>query len=116
HRAPAPRDAHRLSAKFRPAAALLLLFVYYGAYMAVILLGGLVSDEDHIGVLFLAAAAVVAPLCATYVGLVRYAAEEPTGTALRLGRPVWTRILLAVVAGAALAPLAIELRVLMQQL
>jgi membrane protease YdiL (CAAX protease family) len=108
-----------LSAKFRPAGALLLLFVYYGAYMAAILLGGLVSEGDHVGVLFFAAAAVVAPLCATYVGLNRYAAEEPTRAALRLDRPRgrdWIQIGLAVVAGATLAPLAVELRVAMQQL
>jgi hypothetical protein len=105
--------------RFRPAATLLLLLVYYGGYMAVVLLGGMVSEGELVGVLFFAAAAVVAPLAALYVGLTRYAPAEDTVAALGLERPrgrQWLQIALAVLAGAALAPLAIELRVRIQEL
>jgi membrane protease YdiL (CAAX protease family) len=97
---------------FRPSSALLCLFVYYAAYLAVIMLGAAFSEGEHVGVLFVGAAAVVAPLVAVYVGLIRYAPDEPTAPALGLSRPSgWSLVALAVVVGAALAPLAAELRV-----
>jgi len=104
---------------FRPAGALLLLLVYYGAYMAAILFGAMVSEGTFGGVLFFGAAGVVAPLLALYVGLTRYAPEERTVPALRLERPrgrQWAQLALAVAVGAALAPIAVELRVLVQLL
>lgn len=99
------------SRPFSPGAALLLLLVYFAANAVVLLIGDALSDGP-VGSVFFAASAVLAPLVAVYVGLVRHAPEEPTAAALVLGTPhgrAWIHIGLAVVIGAALAPLAYEL-------
>jgi membrane protease YdiL (CAAX protease family) len=99
------------SRPFSPGAALLLLLVYFAANAVVLLIGDSLSDGP-VGSVFFAAAAVLAPLVAVYVGLVRHAPDEPTAAALVLKAPhgrAWVHIALAVVIGAALAPLAYEL-------
>lgn len=99
------------SRPFVPGAALLLLLIYFAASAVVLLIGDSLSDEE-VGVVFFAAAAVVAPLAATYVGLIRHAPNERTSAALRVDTPhgrVYLHILLGLLCGIALAPLATEL-------
>ncbi len=96
---------------FGPGAALLLLLVTFAANAVVLLIGDSLSDGP-VGIVFFVAAAVLAPLVAVYVGLVRHAPDEATAPALRLELPrgrAWVHLLLAVGAGVALAPLALEL-------
>jgi hypothetical protein len=97
-----------------PGAALLLLLVYFAASAVVLLIGDSLSDEQ-VGPMFYVAAAVVAPLMATYVGLIRYAPDERTSAALRIELPqaprgrTYLHIFLGVVCGVALVPLVLEL-------
>jgi membrane protease YdiL (CAAX protease family) len=102
---------------FQATSALLLVGVQLVAAVGVLFLGALVSGGDSVGVVFLAAAPVVAPLVAVYVGLVRYAPEEGTAAALRLGKPDgWGLILLALLFGAALSPVVLSLQELLTRL
>ncbi len=94
---------------FTAGAAVLLVLVHLASFFGVLLLGSVLSgDTETVALPFRVAAVLVAPLVALYVGLVRHAPEEATLAALRLGRPVtgsWPSLVLAGVAGAALAPL-----------
>jgi membrane protease YdiL (CAAX protease family) len=89
--------------------AVLLVLVNFAAFLGVLLLGSALSgEEETISVAFRIAAALVAPLTALYVGLLRHAPAEDTRAALRLlapTRPQWRSIALALVCGAALGPL-----------
>lgn len=79
--------------------------------MTVLVLGGIVSRGEGGGAMSIVAALIVGPLVALYVGLNRHAAAEPTRAALALDAPTrrqWAAIALAVAAGAALAPIAVE--------
>jgi hypothetical protein len=99
------------SRPFGPGAALLLLLVYFAANAVVLLIGDSLSDGP-VGIVFFAAAAVIAPLVAVYVGLIRHAPDEPTAPALVLTWPrgkAWLHLGIALIVGAALAPLAFEL-------
>jgi membrane protease YdiL (CAAX protease family) len=73
--------------QLRPTGALLLLFVHFAAFLTVLMLGEWISGGDTVGIMFLVGAALIGPLAALYVGLVRYAPDEPTVAALRLGAP-----------------------------
>jgi hypothetical protein len=96
---------------FGPGAALLLLLVTFAANAVVLLVGDSLSDGP-VGIVFFAAAAVLGPLVAIYVGLVRHAPDEPTGPALGLVLPrgrAWVLLGLAALIGAALSPLVVYL-------
>jgi len=103
---------------FTPAGAILLVLVHFAAYLGVFLLGSLLSDGE-VNLTFGFAAVLVAPLVAMYVGLVRYAPAEGTLAALRLVRPQGReplRIVLAIVMGAGLSLLVVEMNRLLAQL
>jgi hypothetical protein len=98
------------SRPFGPGAALLLFLVYYAAFAVVLLIGDSLSDGP-VGLVFYVAAAVLAPLVAAYVGLLRHAPDEPTTAALGLELPrgrTWLHLGLALIVGVALAPLVWE--------
>jgi membrane protease YdiL (CAAX protease family) len=97
---------------FQATSALLLVVVQLLAALGVLLLGAAVSGGDRVGAVFLGAIPTVAPLVALYVGLVRYAPDEPTAAALRLQRPAgaWPLIGLALIFGAALSPVLLFLQ------
>ena len=96
---------------FQATSALLLVGVQLIAAVGVLLLGAAVSGGESVGVVFLLAVPVVAPLVAVYVGLLRYAPEEGTAAALRLGRPDgWGLVLLALLFGFALSPVMVWLQ------
>jgi membrane protease YdiL (CAAX protease family) len=98
---------------FRPIGAVLLVFCYFAGYIAVALLGSAFSERSDYGIIhFQVAAHLVAPLVAVYVALWRWAPGEPLQGALGLWAPrgaEWGRVVLAVVAGIALVPVAIAL-------
>jgi membrane protease YdiL (CAAX protease family) len=93
--------------ELRPGGAFLILLVYVLALAAVLFVGAALGEDDVVGVPFVLAALVVGPLAALYVGLVRHAPKEPTARALRISRPSRRElglVALAVLVGAALAP------------
>jgi len=104
---------------FQATSALLLVGVQLLAAVGVLLLGAAVSDGESVGVVFLGATPVLAPLIAVYVGLVRYAPEEGTAAALRLERPdagAMKLILLPLLFGAAMSPVLLYLQELLGRL
>lgn len=93
----------------RPSGALFLVFIHFVALLATVLL--LSGISGRASPLNLVAAALAGPLVALYVGLTRYAPGERTADALRLARPrgrQWVIVACAVLAGAALAPVAAD--------
>ncbi len=97
----------------RPGGAFLLVLIYLAGAMTVGLLAINLASDGSI-LLFVAAAGVVGPLIALYVGLNRYTPHRSTRQALRLVAPSRRELGLlgvAVVAGAALAPLAVEITI-----
>ena len=98
---------------FQATSALLLVGIQLLAAVGVLLLGAAASRGESVAAVFLAAAPLVAPLVALYVGLVRYAPDEPTAAALRFSRPDaagWGLVGLALIAGAAMSPVLLVLQ------
>lgn len=96
------------SAALRPGGALLLVLIHLAALQTVYVLA-FATGGQVVSVLNVYAAAVVGPLVALYIGLNRYSRDLPTAAALGLSRPrgrQWGGIVLAVFAGAAVAPVA----------
>jgi membrane protease YdiL (CAAX protease family) len=88
-----------------------LTFVHFVTFMAVITLGAAFSSGEYVSALFVVASGLVGPLAALYVGLTRYAPTERTSSALSLDTPQdrqWGVLLFSVLAGAVLAPLAVD--------
>src|SRR5262249_42893639 len=91
------------------------LFILFATLQLVVFLGGdawrELSGSETLPSTLIFGGAVVAPLTALYVGLLRHAPQERTGMALRLGTAAaWQggMVLLAMVAGTALAPVAAD--------
>jgi len=100
--------------ELRPGGAFLLVVVCLVGALAVLLVGSAFSPEDEVNIPWGVAALLVGPLAALYVGLSRYAPNQPTGDALRLGRVTRREaglIAVAVVLGGALALVAAPLEV-----
>lgn len=99
--------------QLRPGGAFLLVLIHLAGVMSVGILA-INLASDHSILLFISAGVVVGPLIALYVGLNRYTPHLKTREALGLVMPrgrQWALLGLAVVAGAALAPIAVEITV-----
>jgi membrane protease YdiL (CAAX protease family) len=99
----------------RPVDAMILVGVHFGAAIAVVGIAAALGGGERQALLNDAAAVVAGPLAALYLGLWRHAAAEATIPALRLARPRGgerTAVAAGVVAGAALAPLAVSVTAL----
>jgi membrane protease YdiL (CAAX protease family) len=80
----------------------------------VMLVAQFAAGSDVISLQWIMTALVVGPLVALYFGLVRYAPTTPTGEAVGFALPTGRQLaiaLLAIVAGAALAPIVADLTV-----
>jgi uncharacterized protein len=100
--------------KLGPGGAFLLVLIHLAGAMTVGLLAINLANDRSI-MLFIAAGVIVGPLMALYVGLNRYTPHLTTRQALRLERPRGRSELAllgaAIIAGAALSPLATEVTV-----
>ena len=102
--------------ELRPGGAFLLVVVCLIAALVVVLVGSGFSPEDEVNIPWIVAALLIGPLAGTYAGLSRYAPNQATGEALRLGRVTRREaglIAVAVVLGGALALVAMPIELVL---
>jgi membrane protease YdiL (CAAX protease family) len=102
--------------ELRASGAFLLVVVCLLAALAVALVGSGLSGEDEVNIPWNVAALLVGPLAGIYVGLLRFAPNQATGQALRLGRPTRREaglIAVAIVLGGTLALVATPIEMLL---
>jgi membrane protease YdiL (CAAX protease family) len=98
----------------KPSGVFLLAIVHFLSLLAVVIVLSAMTpgDGENVRPMTVFAAGLAGPMVALYVGLRKWAPGEPTRAALRLEAPRGRElgvILLSVLAGAALAPIATEL-------